>query len=94
MPYALKLSPEVQSAIRVYVKESVEYEHRLEVIGMIMRALNSLADNPRQGFNHHSPGPPVFRFEVFAGDKMRRYLQVSFRFTEDEKSIATVRSPA
>jgi hypothetical protein len=87
MPYELKLSPEVQVSIRAYVNESVEYEYRLEVIGGIMRGLDSLAANPLQGLNHHSPGPPLFRFQVFAGDEVRRYLQVTFRFTEDENGI-------
>ena len=90
MPYALRLSPKTHRGITKYIKENVARGAKTEVLDAIYAHLNALAANPFQGLNQNGPGVPLFRFSLMASDQIRRYLQVTYIFTPDEKAIRII----
>jgi hypothetical protein len=86
MPYTLKLSPKTARSIRAYVKNT-DCADRAELAGLIRAELERFADMRTVDRRDWGPGVPLHRFFLRTSDGIGRYLQVTYRYDEDERAI-------
>ncbi len=87
--YSLKLTELASDAIEHHVSKADEW-CRKPLAEALQDALNAFAADPHPSLHIGRPyRRPVFRFSVKVCD-VKHYLQVVYRFSEDEKSIIII----
>ena len=86
MAYVLRLSPETERSLRSYIKNA-NREVRVELATLIQEELERFAQAPMNERRNWHPGVPLHRFHVRTSDGVGRFLQVTYRYAEDEEEL-------